>query len=352
MGAHCCVSTKSNLKMYWPVRTPNPQMQINPTLPSDCAHWRPQTGPTDMTFSRRRFLSLASASCLIAPAAKAFQWQGTALGARARIILDHPNAQQITERALAEINRLEGIFSLYRSNSEITRLNASGHLDVPSFELLECLSIAGHSHRLTEGRFDPTVQPLWRVLADAYIAGHPADAEEITAARERIGFDRVSFDSERVALSAGQQLTLNGIAQGYIADRISLLMRNEGVEDVLIDSGEILAMGAPHGQMAWPVTIVGETRARALTGRAMATSAPFGTTLNASGRIGHILDPRSGSALKTDIRQVTVSAKSAAFADAVSTGLCAAKNSNEARRLLRNDNDAVLESVQTAVKPT
>jgi len=305
-----------------------------------------------MTFSRRRFLSLASASCLMAPVAQAFQWQGTALGARARIILDHPNAENITQRALEEITRLEDIFSLYRSNSEITRLNAAGHLDAPSFELLECLSIARHVHRLTEGRFDPTVQPLWRVLADAYVAGRPADAAEIAAARARIGFDRVTFDSTDVLLSAGQQLTLNGIAQGYIADRVALLMRTEGVEDVLIDTGEILAMGVPNGQTGWPVTIAGEVRARALSGRAMATSAPFGTILDAAGQIGHILDPRSGTALETDIRQVSVSATRAALADAISTGLCAARDANEARRLLRNVKDVTLESVQKTADAT
>lgn len=301
-----------------------------------------------MTFmTRRRFISMACASCLIAPSAHAFQWQGTALGARARIILDHPNAKGITQHALGEISRLEDIFSLYRSHSELVQLNAAGHLEAPSFELLECLSIARHAHRLTEGRFDPTVQPLWRVLADAYSMGRPADDTEISAARARIGFDRVSFDSEGIRMSAGQQLTLNGIAQGYIADRIAVLMRREGIEDVLIDTGEIIAMGAPHGQAAWPVTIAGEVKTRALTGRALATSAPFGTRLSATGQIGHILDPRHGGILETDIRQVSVSAQNAALADAISTGLCVAKDSNEARGLLRGDKDAVLESVQT-----
>ncbi len=301
-----------------------------------------------MTFSRRRFLSLASASCLLASAAHAFQWQGTAMGAKARIILGHPNAEQITQRALREIARLETIFSLYRSNSEIVRLNTTGYLGAPSFEMLECLSIARRVHRMTEGRFDPTVQPLWRVLADAYVAGRPPDPAEIAAARARIGFERVTIDSSDIVLSAGQQLTLNGIAQGYIADRVALLMRSEGVEDVLIDTGEILAMGAPDGQAAWPVTIKGEIRARALTGRALATSAPFGTLLDGAGRIGHILDPRSGSALETDIRQVSVSAKSAALADAVSTGLCSASGGGDARRLLRNVKDVLVESVHTA----
>jgi len=305
-----------------------------------------------MPLSRRRFLSIASAACLIAPAAQAFQWQGTALGAHARIILDHPNAEKITQRALGEITRLENIFSLYRTESEITRLNATGHLATPSFELLECLSIAARVHRLTEGRFDPTVQPLWRVLADAFVAGQPADTAKITAARNSIGFDRVTFDSTGVLLASGQQITLNGIAQGYIADRIALVMRAEGVTDVLIDTGEIVAMGAPPGRDAWPVTIVGEVQARALSGRALATSAPFGTKLDGAGQIGHILDPRSGSVLTTDIRQISVSATRAALADAISTGLCAARDANDARRLLRNVKDVYLESVQTNTDAT
>ena len=300
-----------------------------------------------MTFSRRRFLRLASAACLIAPTAHAYQWQGTALGARAQIILDHPDAERITERALHEISRLEDVFSLYRTNSEITRLNATGHLVAPSFELLDCLAIARHVHRVTEHRFDPTVQPLWQVLADAYTSGSPARSDDIDAARHHIGFERVAFNSTGITLSSGQQLTLNGIAQGYIADRIARLMRAEGVEDVLIDTGEILAMGAPEGHNAWPVTIVGEVKARALTGRALATSAPFGTVLNDAGSVGHILDPRSDPLLQTNIRQVSVSAPSAALADALSTGLCLVKDAEVALGLLHDLKDVCLESVQT-----
>ena len=40
-------------------------------------------------------------------------WRGIALGAEARIILDHPNAEQLIAGAVAEIERLEGMFSLY-----------------------------------------------------------------------------------------------------------------------------------------------------------------------------------------------------------------------------------------------
>ena len=137
-----------------------------------------------MTVSRRRFLSLVSAACLAAPSAQAFRWQGTALGAQAQIVLDHPDAPAITARALAEIDRLEGIFSLYRPGSDLSRLNAAGRLAAPAFELLDCLATARRVHRVTGGRFDPTVQPLWQVLARALTQGRPPRAAELAASYE------------------------------------------------------------------------------------------------------------------------------------------------------------------------
>ena len=153
-----------------------------------------------------------------------------------------------------------------------------------------------------------------------------------------------------MTLSPGQRLTLNGIAQGYIADRVAQLMRAQGVGDVLIDTGEILALGAPADAPAWPVTIAGEAQPRALTGRAIATSAPMGTVLDRTRRIGHILDPRDGIPAPRRIRQVSVSAQSAALVDALSTGLCLALDAAEARVMLGHVKDARLESLQTTAE--
>lgn len=298
-----------------------------------------------MTLTRRRFLTIASAACLAAPAAEAFRWQGTALGARAQIVLDHPRAIAITEAARAEIDRLEDVFSLYRPGSELVRLNAAGVLPAPSFEILECLALARGVHDATEGRFDPTVQPLWQLLAGSYVQGHAPRSADLAAARAGIGFDRVRFDAAEIVLSDGQQLTLNGIAQGYIADRVARLMRTEGVADVLIDTGEILAMGSAETGRGWPVTIAGEAAARRLSGRALATSAPLGTTVDSDGRVGHIIDPRRGGMTRPFIRQVSVSAASAAVADGLSTGLCLAEGRAGAERLLSKVKDARLESL-------
>lgn len=277
-----------------------------------------------MTLTRRRFLTLASAACLVSPArqAQAFRHTGMALGARVQILLDHPDAERIAAGALAEITRLEGIFSLYREGSDLVRLNRQGVLEVPSFELLDCLSVARHAHRVTGGRFDPTVQKLWQALAEGHAGGGMPDPDRVAAARALVGFDRVRFDTRRITLGRGQALTLNGIAQGYIADRVADRMRAAGVADVLIDTGEIIAMGDGPGRQGWPVRLQGATAPRHWRNRALATSAVLGTVLDAGGRQGHILSPDAAAPPRAV--RVSVSARHAALADALSTGLCLA----------------------------
>jgi FAD:protein FMN transferase len=120
-----------------------------------------------MPITRRRLITISAAFALLpavtraAPQALKF-WTGQALGARASIRIDHPDAEAVVSRVLAEINRLEGILSLYRTDSALARLNRQGFLTEPPFELLECLSIAGAVNHASGGRFDPTVQP-WEV---------------------------------------------------------------------------------------------------------------------------------------------------------------------------------------------
>lgn len=300
-----------------------------------------------MSLNRRRFLSFVSAACLVSAAgpAAAFRWQGVALGAKAQIVLDHPDAEAISDAARAEIARLEKVFSLYRADSEIMRLNRTGRLDAPSFEMLECLALARRVHSVTDGLFDPTVQPLWRLLAEAQAAGRVPDEAEIAQARALVGFERVGIDSGAVTLAPGQALTLNGIAQGFIADKVAALMAARGVDDVLIDTGEIVALGAGPTGAGWPVTLQGEATARHWRDRALATSATLGTVMDAAGTQGHILAPTGSDPRAT---QVTVSARDAGLADALSTALCLAPDAERAAQMLAQVGGATLERFSQA----
>ena len=277
--------------------------------------------------SRRRFLTI-SAAAVAAGSVRAgdlYQWKGVALGARATITLSHPDAPAILRRVRAEIDRLEDIFSLYRPDSALVRLNREGRLDNPPFELLECLGLCGAVHDATGGAFDPTVQPLWTLYAEAAGRGAVPAEGALAAALARVGWAGVELGAGRIAFRRpGMALTLNGIAQGYVADRVAALLRAEGLTDVLVDTGELRALGGRPGGGGWPVALQAGARripdAVRLRDMALASSAPAGTMLG--GAVGHVFDPASGRPAPARWTLVSVSAPSAALADGLSTAGC------------------------------
>ncbi|MGQ3213407.1 MAG: FAD:protein FMN transferase [Shinella sp.] len=280
-----------------------------------------------MMLTRRRLIAISAVMAALpattarARAGAVRHWTGQALGARASIRLDHPEAEAITARVMAEIDRLENVLSLYRPQSALSRLNREGHLDAPPFELLECLSLAGAVQRASGGRFDPTVQPLWALWAESAASGGRPDARAIEEARRKTGWEKMKLDAAAVTLQPGMALTLNGIGQGYVADRVATLLEAEGLTDILIDTGELRALGGRPAGGEWPVRL--ETGGHlALRQRALATSAPLGTTFDQAGRDGHILDPATGMPAPAKWRSISVSASTAAIADALATAAC------------------------------
>lgn len=275
--------------------------------------------------TRRRMISiLAGAAALpvlgTVANASVVNWRGVALGANANIVLDHPNADALLDSALQEIARLEKVFSLYQDGSQLSILNRDGALAAPAIELLDLLNLSARIVNETNGAFDPTIQPLWALYAQRYAAGAKPSKAEIADARSRVGFQYITVSPEMVSFSKpGMALTFNGIAQGYIADKVAHLLRREGVTDVLVNTGEINAIGiAPDGG-AWPITLADQQRQ--LSNAAIATSAPNGTFFDQQGIVGHILDPRTGLP-GGNWQTISVIDKSAARADGLSTAFC------------------------------
>ncbi|WP_349305016.1 FAD:protein FMN transferase [Marivita sp. GX14005] len=300
--------------------------------------------------TRRRFLAISAAAFAVPGIARAepvYTWQGVALGARATLRLAHPDAKAIAERVASEISRLEDIFSLYRAESALSRLNRDAALENPPFELLECLSLAGAVHNASSGRFDVTVQPLWAAYAEAGARGSLPAAGEIEVATAKTGWSKVSLAPSAITLEQGMALTLNGIAQGYIADRVAQMLEKEGLTDILIDTGEFRAIGGHPGGGAWPVKLAAGGSVRLAT-RALATSAPLGTSFDAGGQVGHILDPRTGKPGTSKWREISVTARSAALADALSTAACLMSSPDEIGACIARFDGARLEKLTEA----
>jgi thiamine biosynthesis lipoprotein len=267
---------------------------------------------------RRRFLQILAASALplsIGRDAAAATWAGLAFGADCSVTLSGPGAEAYLAALPQRLAEIERHFSLYDPHSALSRLNATGVLSDPAPEMRAILSFCDRLHRATGGRFDPTVQPLWRALAE----GH-----DPAAARAAIGWGRVTL-GDTIRLGAGQTLTLNGVAQGFAADLVRADLAAAGFTHALVNLGEFAALGGPwHLAVADPQW--GEVAIRSLNGTAIATSSPAATLV---GGQSHIIDPHGGQPLWST---VSVQADSAALADGLSTALCLATEA-EARTI-------------------
>ncbi|WP_424989982.1 FAD:protein FMN transferase [Fluviibacterium sp. S390] len=264
-----------------------------------------------MSQTRRRFLTIlaaATAAGVALPAQAHAVWTGHALGAEARLVLQGPADQ--TAAVMAEVQgvlrHVEAQFNLFDDASALSRLNRTGHLADPHPDFIRLLALCDRLHRATGGLFDPTVQPLWRALAE----GRPT-----APAQALVDWTGVQQGPSEITLQPDQQLTLNGIAQGLATDLVADVLRRHGMARGLVQVGELAARGGP-----WRIGVedptLGPVLTRRVTDGAMATSSPDAMRL---GSRGHILGPQGQPALWST---VSVEAETATLADGMSTALC------------------------------
>lgn len=270
----------------------------------------------------RLFAAGGAALALPGPAgrpAAATLWRGVALGAPARIELlavEPGRARAVIAACLEEVARLEGIFSLYDPESALCRLNREGVLRRPPAELLEVLALARRLAELSDGAFDPTVQPLWLAVA------RDATREERRTARRLVGIDKLEASPEAVLLRCpGMALTLDGIAQGYVTDRVAALLLAHGIERVLVDLGELRAAGPHPDGRPWRVGLGQGGLPLALAAGAVASSAVRVAEPGSLEARARIVDPRTGEPPAHADGLVSVLAPEAVVADGLSTAL-------------------------------
>lgn len=284
--------------------------------------------------------ALGGNSARAGSAPAAWTWRGTALGGRASITVhdsDRESARAGLERCVAEIGRLESIFSLYRSDSSLARLNRDGHLHSPPPELIEVLALARTLFRHSDGRFDASVQPLWsahRAHFSAPVEGRGMLAERLAGALELVGFHHLDIREERITLARpGMALTLNGIAQGFVTDRVVRVLKRAGLQVALVDAGEIRGYGdGKRWALGLPASGDEHERFYLDRPRAVATTEARGFVFEDSGSHHHLfnaVDGRSANAY----RAVTALAPTAVLADGLSTA-CAVSDTDAIRTLV------------------
>ncbi len=287
--------------------------------------------------SRRRFLVfLGGAGAMGAwwagrrealHAARRTSW---ALGSDVRVTVlseDPLAAEDAAAAAVAEIETVDRVMSIYRPDSEVRRLNREGSLENPYRCLVEILDRARRMSERSGGAFDMTVQPLWEVHAEAKRTGGVPSEVSLDSARARVDWRKVVSTPDIVRLLApGMAITLNGIAQGFAADRAAEALRARGIRHALVDAGELAPLGCKADGEPWTAGIQHPREPGAfialarLDGRCLATSGDYATAFTPDFSRNHLFDPGTGRS-PPHFSSVTVAAPSGTDADALSTAI-------------------------------
>jgi thiamine biosynthesis lipoprotein len=304
----------------------------------------PQAADGQKLRSRRGLLKIIAAAAIVpalaggvralAPQGKLYDWHLDVMGAESELALWHNDpavASRTLEQVRLEVARLDGIFSLYRDDSEISRLNRDGFLDNPSREMRDVLSAGRQFSELSGGAFDVSVQPLWRLYAAHFWTGTDRSADIDAAARQvasrLVDYRLVDIGPKRIALGRpGMSVTLNSIGQGFVADRVADMLGWEGFEHVYADLGETRLIGGDPDGGPWRVGLR-DPQDQARVGRTLdlmdiglAVSGGYGTTFDETGRYNHMFDPRTG--LSADkMAAIAVTAPSAMIANGLATSI-------------------------------
>jgi len=238
------------------------------------------------------------------------------------------HASVALENAFQEIVRVDNLLSNYKTDSALSSLNRSAHFHaekVPS-DLYQVVEESVRFSRLSGGKFDISIAPLvdlWK----AAIAGEGAPSlAKRQAAKACVGYEKIELTppDQITFRSSCLRLDLGAIGKGYAVDRAAEVLRSSGIRNALINAGgsTILAMGSPPGQSAWLIHLRDPSHQVdpqvMLKDESVSTSEQTAPSLLGDATAGHIIDPDTGTPLRTEFA-VSVIAQTGTLSDALST---------------------------------
>ena len=249
-----------------------------------------------------------------------------AMGTRFEIFIpgkSSPRRLAAAEAAIEEIQFWHGRLSLFDRASFVSHINAHG-FDRPNRvdgDIFELLSLCERSRVESEGAFDIAVGAWMREL------GFREDAPSLGDDPAPVGPGFVLDPHARTVqlTRRGTALDFGAVAKGFALDRAVAILRSASIPSALLHGGtsSVVAIGSPPEAEGWAVGLDNSPWHVVLRDRALGVSSPFGRTVNAgAGKVGHIVDPRTGQSTPMDrsgVALAAVTAESAALADTWST---------------------------------
>ena len=265
-----------------------------------------------------------------APADGQHVYRTRALGTVVELVTEASALFDASELLERELERIDRVASRFRSDSDLSRLNAcAGSRVVVSHDLFEAIDVALAMAAVTDGLVDPTVGAAMNRL------GYDRDFSdvllgvdgELPPVRAVPGWRSISVDRGRraVGLPADTALDLGATAKALAADRAAATIHRRLGCGVLVSLGGDASAAGPAPDGGFVIGIADTctspaAEAIAVSSGGLASSGIGVRSWRLGGhRVHHIVDPATGLSATPCWRTVSTTAASCVQANAAST---------------------------------
>lgn len=261
-------------------------------------------------------------------------------------------AMAILDEAYVKIKEYENLFSKTIEGSDVYNVNEAKGTEVEINDAtMDLVEIGTEMGDLSNGAFDITIgaaSSLWDFKSEDPQV--PADSD-IKAALPTIDYTQVKTSGNKISLeNPDAKLDFGGVAKGYIADRTGEFLESKGVTKAIVDlGGNIVTIGEKAENTPWTVGIERPYSDRseiigavAVKDQTVVTSGIYERQFMVGDkRYHHILDPKTGYSVESDIEAITIVAAkgNSGFCDALSTA-CLILGQEDALKLIEKVKDA------------
>lgn len=255
------------------------------------------------------------------------------MGTAIKVTLYNGGSEEILDKVFDRILEIENLVSINKENTEITNLNENAgikpvKLSETSYEIIKK---GIHYSQISQGGYDVTIGPLVKLWSIGLPQAKVPNNDEIEKTIKAIDYSKVIMNDEtkEVFLSEpNMMLDLGSIAKGYVADEVVNILKEEKVDQAIIDlGGNIYALGLKNGDTNWKIGIQNPFDSRGevvgvleVSNKSVVTSGIYERFIEKDNvKYHHILNPKTGYPFETTIAGVSIVSDKSIDADALST---------------------------------
>ena len=243
--------------------------------------------------------------------------------------------QKIVENATELMREFEEKLSFYKDSSEVNSINknASKEFTKVSRDTFEILKKSIYYSKLTNGIFNITIGPLvkaWAINSDNPVM---LQSDKVNQLIDLVDYEDIILNENNLSvmlLRENQAIDLGGIAKGYIADKVIEFYKENNIKSAIINiGGNIKTLGEKDENTLWNVGIYEPKKhsekvicSIEVKDKSVVTSGGYERAFRYNDELYcHILNPKTGYPIKSDLKSISIVSDESIDADALSTPL-------------------------------